>query len=96
MGTRSFHVVGLGHPEALCSSAHGAGREWSRGEARRRISTRELARQMRGVFFDHRLADRLRDEAPGAYKDVGAVVRAQSELARVTRVLRPLLVYKGG
>ena len=26
--------------------------------------------------YDHRLADRLREEAPGAYKDIGAVMKA--------------------
>ena len=40
------------------------------------------------------LATRLRDEAPGAYKDVHAVMRAQRELTRITRTLRPLLSYK--
>ena len=51
---------------------------------------------MRGVWFDHRLAGRLVDEAPCAYKDVGAVMRAQRELTRIVRTLRPILVYKGG
>jgi hypothetical protein len=32
----------------------------------RRVSVRDLARRMRGVYFDHRLASRLRDEAPAA------------------------------
>ena len=95
MGTGSVHVVGLGHPDALGSCAHGAGRRLSRGEARRRISVPQLARETRGVFFDHRMAASLRDEAPSAYKDVDDVLRAQRDLARVVRRLRPLLVYKG-
>jgi tRNA-splicing ligase RtcB len=66
-----------------------------RGEAFRNIGKAELLRQMRGVWFDHRLADRLRDEAPSAYKDIGAVMRAQSELTRVVQRLRPILSYKG-
>lgn len=40
-----------------------------------------------GVWFDYRQTDRLRDEAPGAYKDIRAVVRAQRDLVKVTRVL---------
>jgi tRNA-splicing ligase RtcB len=95
MGTFSVHVRGLGHPAAMGSSAHGAGRRMSRSEARRRISVPQLAREAGGVFFDHRLAASLRDEAPSAYKDVGSVLAAQSALARVIRRLRPLLVYKG-
>ncbi|WP_437554058.1 RtcB family protein [Sorangium sp. So ce367] len=94
MGSPSFHVEGRGHPEALGSSAHGAGRALPRGEARRRIGARQLLREAEGVWFDHRLADRLREEAPSAYKDIGAVMRAQRDLVRVVRRLWPVLVYK--
>jgi tRNA-splicing ligase RtcB len=95
MGSASFHVEGRGCEEALCSSSHGAGRAMSRDAARRAIPVRELERQMRGVWFDHRRAGALRDEAPGAYKDVHAVMRAQRELTKVVRMLRPVLSYKG-
>jgi tRNA-splicing ligase RtcB len=96
MGTASHHVEGRGCADALDSSAHGAGRAMSRNVARQRLTPRDLSRQMRGVWFDPRLADALRDEAPVAYKDVRVVLRAQRELVRVTRTLRPVLVYKGG
>jgi tRNA-splicing ligase RtcB len=95
MGTASFHTVGRGHPGALASSSHGAGRVGSRAAARRSISVRTLERELRGVYWDHRRADALRDEAPSAYKDIGQVMRAQAELTRVVRRLRPLLAYKG-
>ena len=96
MGTASFHVEGRGCEEALCSSAHGAGRALSRSAARSKISERELRRQMQGIWFDSRIATILRDEAPSAYKDIRAVLRAQHDLVKVTRTLRPLLNYKGG
>jgi tRNA-splicing ligase RtcB (3'-phosphate/5'-hydroxy nucleic acid ligase) len=95
MGTESFHTEGRGCAASLMSSSHGAGRAMSRTEAKRRISTKELNRQMRGVWFDRAAAARLRDEAPGAYKDVGTVMRAQRELTRIVRRVRPLLVFKG-
>ena len=50
---------------------------------------------MEGVWYDERMADKLRDEAPAAYKDIRAVLRAQKELVKVTRTLRPILNYKG-
>jgi tRNA-splicing ligase RtcB len=50
---------------------------------------------MRDVCFDPNAASALREEAPSAYKDVRAVMRAQAELTRIERTLRPLLVYKG-
>jgi tRNA-splicing ligase RtcB len=95
MGSPSFHVEGRGHEEAFCSSAHGAGRALSRTAARARVTERELRRQMDGVWYDYRLSEKLRDEAPAAYKDIRAVLRAQRELVKVTRVLRPVLNYKG-
>jgi tRNA-splicing ligase RtcB (3'-phosphate/5'-hydroxy nucleic acid ligase) len=95
MGSLSYHVIGRGCADALCSSAHGAGRILSRTEARKRITPRELQRQMGQVWYDFRQADRLRDEAPGAYKDIRAVARAQRDLVKVVRVVRPVLNYKG-
>lgn len=68
----------------------------ARTEARRRITATRLHEQMRGIWFDHRMAERLREEAPGAYKDIGAVMRAQRALTRVIRRLRPRLAFKGG
>jgi len=89
MGSCSFHVTGRGEPESLCSSSHG-----SHG-AGRVMSAKTFSEQMRGVWFDHRIARRLRDEAPGAYKDIGTVMRAQRNLTRIIQRLEPVLVYKG-
>jgi tRNA-splicing ligase RtcB len=95
MGTVSFHVEGRGCAEAMRSSAHGAGRLFSRHAARERFSRSNLRQQMEGVWFDPRMSEAMREESPGAYKDVRAVMRAQRELVKTTRTLRPLLVYKG-
>lgn len=95
MGTWSFHTVGKGCAAALNSSSHGAGRQMSRTEARQKLTRSALRQQMRGVWYDARIEGQLLEEAPGAYKDVEAVMEAQGELTRVVRRLRPLLVYKG-
>ncbi len=96
MGSASFHVAGRGHAAALCSSSHGAGRVMSRTEAACTISIKQFDRQMQGIWFDHRQTFRLRDEAPSVYKNIHAVMRAQRDLTRIVRELRPLLSYKGG
>jgi len=49
---------------------------------------------MGDVWFDPRLAESLREESPKSYKDVRAVMRAQGELVKVVRTLRPVMVYK--
>ncbi len=95
MGTSSYHVIGQGCSESLRSSSHGAGRAMSREQAMRHITSDQLRRQMAGTWFDPVGSDRLRDEAPGAYKDIDIVMRAQKRLTRITRRLRPLLSYKG-
>jgi tRNA-splicing ligase RtcB len=95
MGTESVHAIGSGEPRALASSAHGAGRELTRTEARRRIDRHALDAEMGDVVYDSKLAARLVEEAPSAYKDLRHVLRAQRGLVRVTRRLRPLLVLKG-
>jgi tRNA-splicing ligase RtcB len=95
MGTVSFHVRGRGCAAALHSSSHGAGRTLSRTEARQRISRRQLQRELEGVWFDHRRSDTIREEAPGAYRDIRRVLRAQRDLTRIERELRPVLCYQG-
>ena len=94
MGTESYHTVGRGEVTSLTSSAHGAGRALSRSEAFDKIRERDLDRQMGDVWFDRRLTRKLLDEAPGAYKKVGDVMRSQSGLTAIVRKLTPLLVYK--
>ena len=95
MGTASFHTIGRGHPESLRSSSHGAGRVLPRGEAAAKIDARRLLREMHGVRFDTRRANRLVDEAPSAYRDIRAVMRAQRDLTAICRELKPLASHKG-
>jgi tRNA-splicing ligase RtcB len=95
MGTQTYHVVGRGCAASLDSSAHGAGRAYSRAAARERFARSDVRQQLRDVWFDPRMTDALREETPKAYKDVRAVMRAQADLVEVTRTLRPMLAYKG-
>ena len=95
MGTRSFHTIGRGDPLSLNSSSHGAGRRMARKEAAKAIRLREFERQMKGIWFDQRRTNALRDAAPSAYRDIERVMRAQKELTRIARELRPVLSFKG-
>lgn len=95
MGTSSYHVVGRGNPDSLHSSAHGAGRAMSRETARKTITRSALHHQMAEVWYDYRIENALREESPAAYKNIGAVLRAQRDLTRITRTLRPVLNFKG-
>ena len=94
MGSPSFVVRGLGWEESLCSSSHGAGRALSRTEARNRITSKAMARQLGSIHYDQRNLDSLRDEAPAAYRDIREVMRAQHDLTRQEKHLTPLLNFK--
>lgn len=95
MAAASFHVTGRGVADALCSSAHGAGRALSRTAARQRVSRARLLRELQHVYVDAQAVGGLREEAPSAYKDIHAVMNAQRKLVRVRRTLLPLLTYRG-
>ncbi len=96
MGTESYHVIGRGNSDAMNSSSHGAGRKLSRGQAMRHISGNRLNREMEGIYFDRAQTHALRAEAPGAYKNIQRVMRAQRDLVRIVRRLKPVLNYKAG
>jgi tRNA-splicing ligase RtcB len=93
MASGSYIVDGRGGALSYGSCSHGAGRSYSRSRAIRELSTAELFTQMREVIWAE--SDRLKDESPGAYKDLESVIRAQRDLVKVRQRLRPLVVVKG-
>lgn len=97
MGTGSYIVRGLGNPAGLCSASHGAGRRMSRGAAKRTFTVDDLVAQTASV--ECRKDAGVLDETPGAYKDLGEVIAAQttgsSPLVEVQARLRTLLCVKG-
>jgi len=93
MGTGSYIVQGLGSREAYESAAHGAGRRMSRNKARKTFSLADLRAQTAGV--ESRKDAAVIDEIPGAYKDVAAVIAAQSDLVEVKAHLKQVVCVKG-
>jgi release factor H-coupled RctB family protein len=100
-GSLSYLVKPTGDGESHAwSLAHGAGRKWSRSEARQRIRERfsvaELAQTVLGSRVVCETRDLLYEEAPAAYKNIEAVIAdlVAAGLASVIATLRPLLTYK--
>lgn len=93
MGTRSYITRGLGSPESLMTSSHGAGRVMSRNAARKAITLEQHLAAVDGV--ECRLDDDVIDESPAAYKPVEAVMRAQSDLTEPVHILKQIVVVKG-
>ena len=67
---------GKGNPESFESCSHGAGRVMSRNEAKKRFTLDDHAAATAGV--ECRKDVGVLDETPGAYKDIDAVMEAQS------------------
>jgi tRNA-splicing ligase RtcB (3'-phosphate/5'-hydroxy nucleic acid ligase) len=93
MGTRSYIVRGKGNPTSLCSAPHGAGRRFSRSEARRRFTAADLAERMKGIEYRH--GEQWVDEIPDAYKSIDVVIEDSKELVEVVTSLRQVVNVKG-
>jgi tRNA-splicing ligase RtcB (3'-phosphate/5'-hydroxy nucleic acid ligase) len=93
MGTGSYIVRGLGNEEAFCSASHGAGRRMSRAKARKTFTVQDLAEQTAGV--ECRKDAGVVDEIPGAYKDLGEVMKSQADLVEVVAHLKQVVCIKG-
>lgn len=94
-GTNSYVVAGLGNPESLYSSSHGAGRPHSRTEAKRRHDKKMFAKHMheRDILY-FGLAP---DETFMAYKDIETVLGLQDGvLLDRLAVMQPKVVIMGG
>ena len=101
MGTASYILVGTAESERLSfsSSCHGAGRAMSRHKALQTWNGRQVIDELagRGIIVKSPSARGVAEEAPGAYKDVGAVVDAADAagLSRKVAKLVPLACVKG-
>ncbi|MGE0736884.1 MAG: RtcB family protein [Alphaproteobacteria bacterium] len=101
MGTGSYVLVGTVESEAraFSSACHGAGRSMSRNAAAKQWRGRQVVDELaaRGILVRSPSSRGVAEEAPGAYKDVGAVVdaAAQAQLARKVARLEPMICIKG-
>jgi tRNA-splicing ligase RtcB (3'-phosphate/5'-hydroxy nucleic acid ligase) len=101
MGTASYILAGTAGNESLSfsSSCHGAGRAMSRTQAKRSWRGEQLVAELarRGILIRSQTMRGVAEEAPGAYKDVSAVVQAAHDagLSRKVARVEPLICIKG-
>jgi tRNA-splicing ligase RtcB len=101
MGVGSYVLAGLASSEAasFSSACHGAGRAMSRTAAAKLWQGRQVQDDLRAqcIIVKSPSARGIAEEAPGAYKDVSAVVEAAEHAGLAKRVarLRPLVCVKG-
>jgi len=93
MGARSYIVRGKGNPKSFHSCSHGAGRAMSRSRAKKQFTLNDHAAATDGV--ECRKDKGVLDETPGAYKDIDAVMEAQTDLVEIVHTLKQVICVKG-
>lgn len=89
----SFIVRGLGNPNSLYSSSHGAGRVLGRKEAHRVLDMDKFTETMSGVTA--LVTKETLDESPFAYKNIFDVMAQQTDLVKVLAHVKPIINVKG-
>jgi tRNA-splicing ligase RtcB len=101
MGVGSHVLAGMetSEEQAFASACHGAGRQMSRHQAVKIWSGRQVIDELRsrGIIVKSPSHRGVAEEAPGAYKDVDAVVNAAEAAGLAKKVARlvPLICIKG-
>ncbi len=90
MSAPSYVVRGKGSADSMNSAAHGAGRQMSRKEAKRRFNWEQVNPRLKENQVD--LISAGLDEVPGAYKDIRQVMEAQADLVEPLAEFHPRIV----
>ncbi len=84
---------GKGAPEWNMTAPHGAGRLYSRREAKRILSLKEFTESMADIYTTS-VGKKTIDEAPMAYKKKEAILAHAEETVEVLEIVRPLYNFK--
>jgi tRNA-splicing ligase RtcB (3'-phosphate/5'-hydroxy nucleic acid ligase) len=90
MATPGFVVRGLGNLDSLHSASHGAGRAMSRTKAKEQFNWKMVRPKLEAAGVT--LLSAGIDENPFAYKDIDAVMNAQTDLVQVIARFDPKIV----
>ena len=101
MGTASYILAGTNANSTLSfsSACHGAGRKMSRSQAARQWQGKDVVKNLalRDIIIRSCSPRGIAEEAPGAYKDVSAVVETTDSANLAKKIARvvPLVCIKG-
>ena len=84
---------GLGNEDWNFSAPHGAGRLFSRGEAKKLITVEEFIDSMKGIYTTTADQSTL-DEAPMAYKPMQEIVELIKPTAKILQIIKPVYNFK--
>lgn len=91
----SLICKGKGNEDWNYTAPHGAGRRFSRGEAKRRISVDDFKKSMANVWSTS-VSKKTLDEAPMAYKPASEIISNIGDTVEIISKLKPLYNFKAG
>ena len=89
----SLICLGKGNPDWNCSAPHGAGRLFSRGEAKRRFTIDQFENEMEGIYTTSVNQSTI-DECPMAYKSMDSILANIGPTADVVAIIKPIYNFK--
>lgn len=89
----SIIATGRGNADWNWSAPHGAGRLFSRTEARRRLSMEDFKAAMEGVYTTS-VREGTLDEAPMAYKSIDDIIGTIADSVDIEAIIKPIYNFK--
>jgi RNA-splicing ligase RtcB len=91
----SLICIGKGNRDWNYSAPHGAGRLYSRMQAKKAFNLEEFKQAMDGIYTTSINEDTL-DECPMAYKNMEDIVNNITPTAEIIKVIKPIYNFKAG
>lgn len=91
----SLICTGKGNEDWNFSAPHGAGRLYSRMQAKKNFSVEEFAEQMKNVYTTS-VGQSTLDECPMAYKDMQSIISNIGPTAEINCIIKPIYNFKAG
>lgn len=93
----SLICVGKGNPDWNYSAPHGAGRLFSRSQAKQNFTVSEFKKTMKqaGIYTTSVNADTL-DECPMTYKPINEIIENIQDTVEIKSVIKPIYNFKAG
>lgn len=97
MNMRDGSVIceGLGNEDWNCSGPHGAGRLYSRTDAKDRLTLSSFKESMQGIYSSC-ISRKTIDESPAAYKPMDQILDRIVDSVKIVRSLKPVYNFKAG
>ncbi len=91
----SILAIGKGNADWNYSAPHGAGRLYSRGQAKELISLYDFQESMKGIYSTC-VSQSTIDESPMAYKPMEDIIEYIGDTVEVIDILKPIYNFKAG